>query len=173
MNIASICQRRVVTVDSASSLVVAATLMRDHHVGALVVTTVTPEGPRVAGVVTDRDMVINVLARGLDASGVNIGKLASERVASVNELDGLGDALDTMQASGVRRLLVTDIEERLVGIVSLDDLMAACATQIAGVAKVVRSGLEREVTAATTTAEVARPVLRVPAVGTAGWGNPA
>ena len=125
MNIASICQRRIVVVDSASPLAEAAALMRDRHVGALVVTTATPEGPRVAGVVTGRDLVINVLARGLDAGDVAIGDLASEQLVSVNELDGLDDALEAMQGSGVRRLLVTDDEERLIGTVSLDDLMAA------------------------------------------------
>ena len=51
MKIASICQRRIVTIDNASSLVQAAGLMREHHVGALVVTTESSEGPRVTGVV--------------------------------------------------------------------------------------------------------------------------
>jgi len=147
--------------------------MRDRHVGALVVTTATPEGPRVVGVVTDRDLVINVLASGLDTDGVAIGDLASEQLVSVNELDDLDDALVAMQSSGVRRLLVIDNEERLIGIVSLDDLRAACAAQIDGLAKVIRSGIDREVATITTMAEPAPPRLRVPAVGTARWGNAA
>jgi CBS domain-containing protein len=173
MNVASICQRRIVVVDRDRSLAEAAKLMRDRHVGALVVTTTTSEGLRVAGVVTDRDLAVNVLASGLETGGVAIGELASEQLVSVNELDDLDDALEAMQRSGVRRLLVTDSEERLIGIVSLDDLMAACAAQIDGLVKVIRSGIDREVAATATMAEPAPPLLRVPAVGTAGWGNAA
>jgi CBS domain-containing protein len=173
MNIASICQRRIVTVDSTGPLAEAAALMRDRHVGALVVTTAMPEGPRVVGVVTDRDLVIHVLASGLDSGDVVIGDLASEQLVSVNERGGLEDALEAMQGSGVRRLLVTDDEAHLVGIVSLDDVLAACATQIDGLAKVIRRGIDREVAATTTVAEPVAPRVRVPAVGTAGWGNSA
>lgn len=173
MNIASICQRHIVSIDSARPLAEAAALMRERHVGALVVTAASAEGPRVAGVVTDRDLVIHALAGGLGAAGVDIGALASERLVSVNELDDLSDAIEAMQASGVRRLLVTDDDERLIGIVSLDDLLAACATQFDGLAKIIRSGIEREVAATALPDEASARVLRVPAVGTAGWGNPA
>ncbi len=169
INIGSICRRRIVSVDAASSLVQAAGLMREHHVGALVITTQTSEGPRVSGIVTDRDLVIDALARGLDSSSVTIGDLASQAIASIGEDDDLSDALAVMQDSGVRRLLVTNDEDHLTGIVSLDDLMDAYASQMDGLAQVIRSGVEREV------AETAPPLppllLRIPAMGTAGWGQ--
>lgn len=171
MNIASICKRRIVTVDSAGTLEQAAGLMREHHVGALVVTTQTDEGGmRVAGVVTDRDLVVDVLARGLDVTGVRIGELTRGAVVSVAEDDDLVAAIAAMQDSGVRRLLVSDAERRLVGIVSLDDLMDACAREIDGLAKVIRSGIDREVTEADA-APLPVPLLRIPAMGTAGWGK--
>jgi CBS domain-containing protein len=170
MNIGSICQRRLVTIERTHSLAQAATLMRERHVGALVVTTSTAEGPRVDGVVTDRDLVVGALAEGLDAASITVGSLASERLVSVNELDDLGDAVAAMQASGVRRLLVTDDEAQLIGIVSLDDLLAAYATEIDGLAKVIRSGIDREVAETDAAPEEApAPPLRVPAIGTAGW----
>lgn len=168
-NIGSICRHRIVSVDAASSLVQAAGLMREHHVGTLVITTPTSEGPRVSGIVTDRDLVIDALARDLDSSAVTIGDLASQAIASIGEDDDLSDALAVMQDSGVRRLLVTNDEQQLTGIVSLDDLMGAYASQMDGLAQVIRSGIEREV------AETAPPVpplrLRIPAMGTAGWGR--
>lgn len=99
-NIGSICRRRIVSIDAAGSLVQAAGLMREHHVGALVVTTQTDEGPRVSGIVTDRDLVIDALARGLDGSTVTIADLASQAIASVGEDDDLSDALAVMQDSG-------------------------------------------------------------------------
>ncbi len=144
MKIGSLCHREVVTVDATGSLTQAAALMREHHVGALVVTSHAADGPHVRGIVTDRDLVIEVLARGIDPAGVGVGEVASRHVASVDEDDDLVVAIATMQSAGVRRLLVTDAERRLVGVVSLDDLTSACAAQIEGLAVVMRSGPQRE-----------------------------
>lgn len=171
MNIGSICQRQLVSIDRSSSLAQAAALMRQRHVGALVLTTATAEGPRVEGIVTDRDLVVGAMAEGLDAAKVGVGDVASEHLVSVHELDDLADAVAAMQASGVRRLLVTDDEAMLTGIVTLDDLLAAYATELDGLARVIRSGIERERAATGTTPEAPTPSLRVPAVGTAGWGR--
>lgn len=168
MNIGKLCKRRIVTIDRAGTLVQAAALMREHHVGALVVTMQTPEGAHVAGVVTDRDLVIDGLARGLAGGGVPVGELASERLVSVSEDDDLSSAIAAMREGGVRRLLVTDAELTLTGIVSLDDLMGACAGDLDGLAAVIGGGIEREV--AETAAAPPAP-LRVPAMGTAAWGR--
>lgn len=169
MKIGSLCTRRVVTIDEDGTLAQAARLMREHHVGALVVTARSAQGLRIGGLVTDRDLVVEVLARGLDPASARIGELASTEIASVAEDDDLTQAIATMQGSGVRRLLVTDADQRLSGIVSLDDLVQACAGQIAGLADVVRAGLAREADEMGPTPPLP-PGLRVPAVGTAGWG---
>ena len=170
MNIGSICSRRIVTIDSKATLAQAAAQMRDRHVGALVVTAATPEGPRVAGVVTDRDLVIHVLAQGVEGGEFSIADLAHRRIASVSDKDDSSLALDVMREYGVRRLLVTGDEQQLVGIVSLDDLAAACASDMDRLARVIRSGLDREA-ASTSQTTPPVPVLRIPAMGTAGWGT--
>jgi CBS-domain-containing membrane protein len=168
MNIGSICSRRIVVIDAARPLVEAARLMREHHVGALVVTRQTSEGVHVKGVVTDRDLVIDVLARGLDAAGVEVGALASEKLVSVAESAAIDQAIEAMHGGGVRRLLVTDAEDRLVGIVSLDDLIGACAGQLSGLARIVEREIAREA-AEPPAPPSPRPSLRVPRMGTAGW----
>jgi CBS domain-containing protein len=86
MNIGSICKRRLVTVDANGSLQQAATLMREHHICALVIIDGGKDGagPRVVGIVTDVDMAIEVLARGGDASQAKTGLLAQGRVVSVS-----------------------------------------------------------------------------------------
>ncbi|MDL2337771.1 MAG: CBS domain-containing protein [Pseudomonadota bacterium] len=170
MNIGSLCSRRIVTVDSACNLTQAAGLMREHHVGALVVTTESADGTRVTGVVTDRDLVIHVLAQGLDGDNVDIGDLANRQVASVSERDDLSHALVVMQEHAVRRLLVTNDAQQLIGIVSLDDLAAACASDTGRLAEVIRRGIDRE-TVETTPVVPPLPPLRIPAMDTAGWGN--
>ena len=163
MNIGSICSRRILTIDHADSPALAATLMREHHVGALVIVTETADGWHVTGIVTDRDLAISVLARGLDGNG-RVGDLASQPVASVSEDDELSVAIAAMRESGVRRLLVTGAEQQLVGFVSFDDVLRACAEQVAGLAEVIRAGMDREV--AETVAPPLPPMLRVPAMGT-------
>jgi len=169
MNIGSICTRRMVAVDSHSTLVQAASLMREQHVGALIVTEQTPAGPSVSGVVTDRDITIDVIARGLDPASLKIGELASEKLVSVSEDADIAGAIAVMDANGVRRVVVTDAERRVTGILSLDDLMDACAKELAGLAKVIRSGIQREVAETKDVPPVKPLPLRIPAMGTAGW----
>lgn len=171
MNIGSICTRHLVTVDAASPLQQAAALMREHHVGALVVVESRGDGrePRVAGVVTDRDLAIEVLARGGDAAQAPTGRLAGGELVTVPEEADLDAAVALMQSHGVRRLLVHDAEGLLVGLVSFDDLLPACVAPLAGLADTLRKGIEREVAQRGAPTAPARPTLRVPAMGTAGW----
>jgi CBS domain-containing protein len=169
MNLGSICKRRVITIDSGQSLHQAAQLMRDQHVGALVVTQDTPEGRRITGVVTDRDLAIEVLANGAQAPRLAVGQLVDGTLVSAPAQAGLSQGIDLMRAAGVRRLLVRDDHGHLAGIVSFDDLLDACAQQLTGLADVVRKGIQRE---AAERAEAAAPqplTLHVPAIGTAAW----
>jgi CBS domain-containing protein len=173
MNIGSICKRPIVTIEAGDSLQRAAILMREHHVGALVVIEPSGDGPgpRVTGVVTDRDLAIEVLARGGDVAQVRVGRLAQGHLASVAEDADLADAVALMQSRGVRRLLVSDAEGLLVGLVSFDDLLPACVMPLAGLADVLRTGLEREIAERGAIAAPERPALRVPSMGTVGWST--
>jgi CBS domain-containing protein len=171
MTIGSICKRHLITIDATDTLQQAAVLMREHHVGALVVVEGGSDGPgpRVAGVVTDRDMAIEVLARGGDASQTSVGQLTQSRLVSVPDDADLAEAVALMQTNGVRRLLVHDAEGLLMGFVSFDDLLPACVAPLAGLADLMRTGLEREVAERGAIAAPARPALRIPAMGTVGW----
>lgn len=121
MSLATICTRHVITVDAAASLAEAARRLREHHVGALVVTRAGAEGVAVAGVVTDRDLAVEVLARGLDAAALAVGTLVQGEPVAVPESAGVDEALAQMRAHGVRRLPVAGAQGQLVGIVTLDD----------------------------------------------------
>lgn len=169
MNIGTICRHRIVTVDSQAPLTQAARLMREHHVGALIVTQEGGDGPQVFGVVTDRDLVLDALASGLDGARVTVGELASPQPVSVSEDDDLDTALSLMCDSGVRRLLVVDGDRQLTGIVAFDDLVEYCVDLAAGLGQVIRNGMARE--QAVSMPLPVPPVLRIPAMGTVGWGN--
>jgi len=171
MNIGSICSRRLVTIGASGSLTQAAQLMHEHHVGALIVTTQTEQGTEVDGIVTDRDLVIDVLAHGLAGDELSIGDLAHARLVSVPESASVADAIEAMQEGRVRRVLVRNGEGMLVGIVSLDDLMDACAAELTGLARAVRRGIEREAAAGGGEGEPKPAALRIPSIGTAGWNR--
>lgn len=143
MDIATVCQRHVVTVTATASLCQAALLMRNQHVGALVVTD-SVETERVLGVVTDRDLAIEVLARDPDGLVRSVGDIASRSLVSVAGTASVQDAVDAMERSGVRRLLVTDHGHDVIGILSADDLVEAIAIELSALAAALRSGVTRE-----------------------------
>jgi len=144
MQVCAICNHNIVTIDAQCTLVEAARMMRDHHVGALVVTCADAHGAQVCGIVTDRDLVIDALARTPLELDAEVGDLAHVDLTLIAENASLGQAVSAMQDSGVRRLLVTDSEDRLSGIISLDDVIDACARQVGGLAGVIHSGRDRE-----------------------------
>jgi CBS domain-containing protein len=144
MSIAQICRREIVTIDAGASLREAATLMRSRHVGALVVTVVNGEHEQAVGVVTDRDLAIEILARDLNPGEVKVGQLASRRLASVPGSAGIAEAVAVMQKASVRRLLVTEQQGQLSGFVSADDLLDALAGELSGLAQALHIGIARE-----------------------------
>ena len=144
MSIAAICQPEVITIDAGASLRVAANLMRAHHVGALVVTVEAAGHEQAVGVITDRDLAIEILARDLNPTDVKVGQLASRHLASVPGTAGIAEAVAVMQEAGVRRLLVTGTEGQLAGFVAADDLLEALAGQLGVLANALRSGIARE-----------------------------
>lgn len=144
MNIGDICTRDVVMADQSSSLQQAAVLMREHHVGSLVVTASTPDGAEAVGIVTDRDIVIEAVARGLDTKEAQIGRLLDSKLIAVPASATVDDAVTAMKKHSVRRLLVLGAEGRVHGIASLDDVLCGFAQEMSEVARVVQGGIERE-----------------------------
>jgi predicted transcriptional regulator len=168
MTIAAICRKQIITVDEQASLRQAATLMREYHVGALVVTSSAGGAPSAVGIITDRDLAIEVLARDLTTSDVKAGELASRRLAAVAVNAGIGEAVAAMQRAGVRRLLVTEDSGEVAGIVSSDDLLEAIAGELGTLAGALRVGIARESTERPTLPSATpRPVFLQR--GTPGW----
>lgn len=172
MDVRSICSRRLVTADRLLPLREVARLMREHHVGSVIVTRPTAEGLRAAGIVTDRDLAVEVLARGDDAgSALPAGALVGEQaLVGIGEDATLGEAILRMRESGVRRLLVRSEEGLLVGLLSFDDVLQACAAQLTGLAAVLPRARQREALRRKPVA-VPRPALPVglPPLGNGGW----
>ena len=120
-NVGDIMTRPPHTLDVTASVMDAATAMREGDFGDVVVL----EEGRLCGILTDRDIVVRVLATGDDPLSVRVGDVCSRVLTTVCESDGIGDAVRLIRAKAVRRLPVLDDDGKLVGIVSLGDLALA------------------------------------------------
>jgi len=144
MSVGEVCNRDVVVVDKAESIVIAAQLMREHHVGTVVVVNGDEGAWRPIGIVTDRDLVLEVLAEELYLGKLRIGDLAGTDLVTLGEDDDLLDAIKRMRDTGVRRAPVVDENGILVGILSVDDLIDVIAEQLSDIVGVMIHGQKRE-----------------------------
>jgi CBS domain-containing protein len=129
MAIGDICKHAVIVVEAEHSVRVAAALMRDHHVGTLVV--VRNNGTcRPIGIVTDRDIVIGVVAVGLDPEVLTVGDIMGQRFFTAPEDQGVLETVRQMRREGIRRLPIVDRDGALIGIVTLDDLLGLLAGEL-------------------------------------------
>jgi CBS domain-containing protein len=137
MPIGEICNREVVIVQRDTSVQEAAQLMRQHHVGALVVVDEVSGKRKPVGMVTDRDLVVDVLAPQLDAAVITVGDIMLPELGSVAESSGVFEVIQFMRAKAVRRLPVVDGQGALIGIVALDDLLTLLAEELNDLAGLV------------------------------------
>ncbi len=140
-----ICSRSVIFVARDATVGLAAQLMRRHHVGTVVVVDDTNGGRVPVGIVTDRDIVIEVNAAGLDQNVITVGDIMAPELVTVREGDDLLHTLGVMRYKGLRRLPVVDDSGTLVGIVSMDDVLEVFSEQMAEMARALRCEREREI----------------------------
>ena len=129
------CRRTPVTTQPDASVGDAAQMMREHHVGAVVV---VEDGVPV-GMITDRDIVLRTVLSGLDASATKVRDVMSESVVSARIDEQIDDVVTRMRAGRVRRLPIVDRNGRLAGIVTLDDVMVLLAGELGEAVAAVRS----------------------------------
>lgn len=143
MQLFQLCQRDILSVSAEASVQIAAELMRTQHVGALALTD--PQDPtRVVGMVTDRDLVVRLLAQGRSPEEQSVGAYSSMHLIRVPGSASVEDAVRAMHQHGVRRVLVTETDGRLMGLVSLDDVLAILAEQLNGLSAALRIGIDLE-----------------------------
>lgn len=133
-----------VTARPTDSIGTCARRMHDEHVGCLVVVEDTDGSEFPVGVLTDRDIAIEVVAFGLDPGTLTAGDVMSEKPVVVEEDDDLLDALAHMRERGVRRLPVVRPDGALSGMLALDNLLEAMGEEIDGVLGVMRAQRTRE-----------------------------
>jgi CBS domain-containing protein len=144
MPIGEICTREVVIVKRNETVLEAAKLMRQHHVGDVVVIE-ERDGVRVpVGIVTDRDLVVEIMAPELDPAAITVGDIMEQELVTVKESMGLFEAIQYMRSKTVRRLPIVDENGALIGILALDDLLELLSEELLAIAKLVRYQRRKE-----------------------------
>ncbi len=136
MRIADLCHRHVATCGREASAAELARLMREQHCGEVVVVDRVGEQPVPVGIVTDRDLVVEVMGAGVDPALVTAGDLVGETLVTVDESEDLRDAIWHMHTKAIRRVPVVDQANRLRGIVALDDVAAFLASSLTDLARI-------------------------------------
>src|SRR5574340_806594 len=130
MNIGDICSRAVVSIGVNDPVRQAAEMMRNYHVGSLVVTESSDGGLTPVGMLTDRDIVVGIVAKDVDPLTVTVGDIMSPEPLIAAEDDDVAEILEDMRKQGVRRIPVVDEADKLIGIFALDDLLQLLAVQM-------------------------------------------
>ncbi|HYA13001.1 MAG TPA: CBS domain-containing protein [Syntrophales bacterium] len=144
MPIGEICNREVVIVNRKSSILEAAKLMREYHVGDVVVTE-EKEGQVIpVGILTDRDIVVELIAKDVPVDSVFVEEVMSSDLAAIQENRGIWDTIQCMRVKGVRRVVVMNDKGALVGILSIDDLLELLSGELSDLVRLVIREQDRE-----------------------------
>lgn len=144
MTIGEICNREVIVIQRDETIQEAAKLMRQFHVGAIIVIDKPNGGAVPVGVITDRDLVVEVMATELDETVITVGDIMTPELFTVTENTAIDEAVELMRKKTVRRLPVVDDSGELIGILTLDDALQLLAEQLLDLAKLVRYEQKKE-----------------------------
>lgn len=137
MPLGEVCNREVVFITREGSIRDAIGLMRSHHVGAVMVVDEIQGRRMPVGVLTDRDIVLELLAKDVELDKVSAGDMMNRELLTAREEDDILDTIKRMRSAGVRRLPVIDSEGCLAGIVTVDDLIDLIAEQLTDLTRLI------------------------------------
>ena len=144
MTIGEVCTRNAVFVESTLSVQEAARQMREQHVGALIIAA--PIDGRIVprGIVTDRDLVLGIMATGIDPQVFTVGDIMGPDLITALDSDDMFTTVRRMRMKGVRRIPVVDQHGALAGIFTLDDFLSILAREMREVSGIINKEQTRE-----------------------------
>jgi len=138
------CNRKVLIVEPEVSITEVASMMREYHVGTLVVVEREGSLSRPVGIVTDRDLVIEVIAQEVPLDALVVKDVMNKELVHVTEQETLLNTIALMQSRGVRRIVVLDDNGNLQGILSADDAIELIAEAMNDLCNIVRREISNE-----------------------------
>jgi CBS domain-containing protein len=135
MTVGKICNRDVSVIRAEDSVPAVARLMRECRTGDVIVVE-ERDGLRLpVGVVTERDLAVEVIAAGVAPEATSVGDIMSSELTTAHEEDDLWDTLQRMRINAVRRMPVIDDRGALVGILTLEDMLELLAGELMDLAR--------------------------------------
>lgn len=144
MPIGEICNREVVIIKKGNSILDAARLMRDYHVGNVVVVEELEGLIKPLGILTDRDIIVELIAKEVPLDSVSVEDVMSPDLITASENRGIWDTIQCMRGRGIRRIVVVDDKGCLVGILSIDDLLELLSGELSDLVKLSQREQNRE-----------------------------
>lgn len=145
MNILDLCNQHVISTGRETDIAEAARLMREHHIGSLLVVDYQQDAAVPVGIITDRDIVVEVLAEELEPEKVSVGDIMSAELVCARHDASLWDAMKLMRMHGIRRLPILNEKESLAGIITVDDIMMILASEFTELVRVIGKEQTNEV----------------------------
>ena len=136
MDIGEICSSETISCTRDETVQGAALLMRRHHVGDVIVVEAGDDGNTPVGIVTDRDIVVSVIAPGLDPASILVGDIMSDDLLTATESDDVYELIERMRLRGIRRVPVVDATGKLSGVVCADDLLEFLAEEMGELSRI-------------------------------------
>ena len=140
MTVREFCTREIVIATRQAGVVEAAKLMRRHHVGDIVVVDAGDEGNIPVGILTDRDLVVELVAAEVSFESLAVEDIMAHDLLVVREDDGIWETLQRMKAKGVRRVPVVNDKGFLEGLLSIDDVLELLAEEMSILSKIPERG---------------------------------
>jgi CBS domain-containing protein len=136
MTVGKFCNREIVVAGQDSSIIDIARLMRQHHVGDVIIINYNGDQSIPVGIITDRDIVVELIACEVSFDDVSVKDVMSFELITAREQDSIFDTMQRMRVKGVRRIPVVNDDGGLEGILSVDDLLELLAEELTLLAKV-------------------------------------
>lgn len=144
MRVGEFCNREVVIIDQESSVSDAAQVMRQYHVGDVIIVNEQYGKNMPTGILTDRDIALEIVAKGADPESVSVRDAMSFELVTVDEDDDLLRVIELMRDNGIRRVPVVDGDQALVGILTVDDILDVLSEVFVDIVHLVDSQRRRE-----------------------------
>ena len=135
MSLGNLCRREIICVDPRTTVKEAAKLMEEKNIGStIVVQERTP-----IGILTDRDILLRVMNRGLDPEKTSVDEVMTKQIVILKEDMGLFEALQKVKGKGIRRFPIVDSNGNLQGIMTLDDIFYLLGKEMSDVASIIEN----------------------------------
>lgn len=144
MTVGELCTRETVIIYENENILEAAKLMKKFHVGDLIVVKDTEGGTMPVGILTDRDIVVKVLAFEANPIDILTKDIMSENLLIAKDKDDIYETLEKMKDKGVKRVPVVDLYGYLIGILSSDDILELISEELNNMIKILYKEVKKE-----------------------------